>query len=251
MKFLTWNILGGADYEREIEYIQKIDPDVFCLQEVQVNYPGHYEGRDIDVLAAFRNAFLGHRGVFAPINYMIDNGLERAFGNAIFSRFPIVAEKPVYFRKQADWTPHDHQNQSRNLVVTRLGIDGALLTVATCHLTYEPYFKDTPQQEEEAERILIALQSEPAVILAGDFNSLPGSKVVRKILDTFVSVPGQEFLTFARIPWGYNDFHVNSLQYKLDYILHSRSLVSSNLALPDTDLSDHLPLAAIINFRGQ
>jgi endonuclease/exonuclease/phosphatase family metal-dependent hydrolase len=199
MKFLTWNILGGSNYIREIEYIKTINPDIFCLQEVQINYPGYYGDVPTNVLKAFQDSFPDYDNAYAPINYLSKDGLEHSFGNAIFSRFPIINKQALYFRKQPDWTTDDHQNQARNLLIAELKCDGNPLTVATCHLTYEPGFIDTPQQVEESQLILEALEHKPNVILAGDFNSLPNSHVIKNINAKFSLAPSQDFLTFARI----------------------------------------------------
>ena len=251
INLLTWNTLGGADYEKEIAYVKALQPDVFCLQEIERNFPGHYDGRDVDVLAKWQEAFPEFASRFAPILYRKDETehgvIERAMGNAIFSRLPITAEATTYFVKQPDWAVSDHQNQARNLLCVRVAAGTASLLVATCHLTYEPGFTDTDLQLREAKEIVRVLSGEEHIVLAGDFNSLPGSRVVTELKRNFQEVEDQQFFTFARIHWGYNEFEVNSLQYKIDYLFHTSGVRAKKWPLPDSDASDHLPLGAVVD----
>lgn len=245
MKFMTWNILSGADYAKEAEFIKQINPDIFVLQEISRNEAARYNNRQIDVYEELQKYFKDYQSVYAPINYKIENSKEISFGNAIFSRYPIKNSDIHYFFKAPHWTTN-HQEQSRNLLVANiLYSDKITLAVGTCHLTYEPYFKDTPKQIEEAEKIVHILNDEPYAILAGDFNSTPDSQVVSTIRKSFKEAENKN-LTFARIPWGFNGFEVDSLQYKLDYIFHSPNIASSNIITPDCEYSDHLPIVADI-----
>lgn len=107
-KFINYNLWFSKNWKKEIAFLQRQNADIFTLQEVTRNLP-KFGLDETDVFTELTNSFLSHRGIFAPITYKIENNKEIAFGNAIFSRFPIVSSKTYYYLKPLDWTD-DYEN---------------------------------------------------------------------------------------------------------------------------------------------
>lgn len=246
LKFLTYNLWYSKNWKAEIRFLQKQNADIFTLQEVTKNLP-KFGLDNTDVFNELKRSFPNYQGFFAPITRKIENGKEISFGNAIFSRYPIVSSQAYYFLKPLGWTD-DYENQSRNLAEAVIRISNRLLYVFTTHLTYSPGFIDTVNKVKEAKKIVDIIEDKTPFILAGDFNSHPSTKVIETISRIVPYLDKKENKsTWTKQPFSYKDFSENELRWKLDYVFASRELSCINYQLENISLSDHLPI--IVDFK--
>jgi endonuclease/exonuclease/phosphatase family metal-dependent hydrolase len=168
LRVVTWNIWWKfGDWRRRepliIETLEATEPDIVLLQEVW----GH---DDIDQ-AALLGETLGFDHVFLPWRQHEGAG----FGNAVLSRWPIVASA------QHQYTALDDQGDARSAL--RADIEGprGSLQVFTTHLAWRVEESDmrSGQVLELLEFIEAAPPRQYPAILAGDFNAVAESNEIR------------------------------------------------------------------------
>jgi endonuclease/exonuclease/phosphatase family metal-dependent hydrolase len=250
MKFslLTYNIWSGKYLDEVIKFLEDTDADVMCLQEVGVFNAYHEESKDVDMRIKLQVAFPDHNLLYAPVGKRMVEGKEESFGNAILTRFPIAFTETHHLLHSLNWT-ENHEEQSRNVLEAELIIGDKSFTVVTGHLTYAPKFEDTDTQIKEAEKIVEVIKDKSPLIFAGDYNSHSNTEVFRILKDVLPNEDAQLDNTFARHPFSYNGFNVDSLEYKIDHILGTKDVRITNAKVVDVPYSDHLPILAEIDFN--
>jgi endonuclease/exonuclease/phosphatase family metal-dependent hydrolase len=171
---------GVVDLERVARVIEAQAPDVVTLQEVDRGC-GRTGGAD---QAAWLAERLGMRAVFGP--FMEYDGGE--YGMALLSRLPVV----VAANHQLPPGP-----EPRTALAVRVRLeDGREVVVVGVHL-----YRTAAERLAQARAMLAALAgAEVPVILAGDFNSRPGSEVMALIEGSYLNLDkGADRLTFDSV----------------------------------------------------
>ena len=141
MLLITWNVQwcrgidGNVDPARIARVARGLaDFDVLCLQEIAINFPGLPGSHGEDQVAELAAALPGYAALYGPATDTDDgNGKRSVFGNAIFTRLPIVQ----VFRHLLPW-PAD----PAELSMQRMALEAVLvapsgpLRVITTHLEY-------------------------------------------------------------------------------------------------------------------
>jgi endonuclease/exonuclease/phosphatase family metal-dependent hydrolase len=141
MILVTWNVQwcrgmdGRVDPARIARVARELaDFDVLCLQEVAINFPGLPGSSGEDQFAALREALPGYTALYGPATDTDDGrGRRSQFGNAIFTRVPVVQ----VFRHLLPW-PAD----AAVLSMQRMALEAVLLApigplrVVTTHLEF-------------------------------------------------------------------------------------------------------------------
>jgi len=161
LRVMCWNLHHGAgvdnkqDLERIAAVIRAQKPDLVALQEVDNKCR---RSQSVDQAAELAK-LTGLNGVFGKA--MDHDGGE--YGQAILSRFPI-GDTQVH-RLPGDGEP-------RIAFEAEVKVDGKELRIITVHLDHQ----QDPRRLKQAEMVFKSLENhhEP-MILAGDFNDLPGS----------------------------------------------------------------------------
>jgi len=241
IKFVTWNINYGKRWQKAIELVKKLNPDVLALQEITSFFP-YFGLKNVNVLEQFQKAlpYLKYF-CFAPVLKREKNGKIQQSGNALFSRYKIIDDNIVYFHHKPHWGERWWNNQAKNLLEAKVRIKEKELFVYSAHLNYFPFLLDTKKRLEETEKILRTVKNKTPFILAGDFNGKPNSKVVKKLNKVFNYVNPQNKATF-KLSFSIGRLEYEGLQYKLDYIFHSSDLKVKNCQILDTKASDHKPI---------
>jgi endonuclease/exonuclease/phosphatase family metal-dependent hydrolase len=211
LKLISWNtqwccgLDGVVDVGRIVDELRALgDADVWCLQELAVNYPA-LRGAPTHDQPALLRALLppGWRLLFAPAVDEFDaDGRAQRFGNAIATRLPVA-----HWRAHALPWPADAGVRSMPRVAleatlrAQVGGSERWLRVTTTHLEY--YSARQRLAQAEALRELHALGCAQALappapdedgspfrakphtasaLLCGDFNAAPGSEAYRSIV---------------------------------------------------------------------
>lgn len=173
LRVLTYNIHHGEgtdkqfDYERLAAVIQKLEPDVVALQEVDrgtERASGVDQARLLAKLCHMHYAFgqaMPHQG--------------GQYGEAILSRFPIEKTFVHPLPYQLDREPR----AAVEVVIAPPGI-GPISVVGT-HLCHQSNELRTLQTQRLSQ--LFPSQESKPVILAGDFNARPGSDPMNVLLN--------------------------------------------------------------------
>ena len=98
MILVTWNVQwcrgmdGNVDPARIAGVARELaDFDVLCLQEVAANFPGLPGSNGEDQVAELSLALPGYTAIYGPATDTDDGkGRRSLFGNAIFTRLPVV-----------------------------------------------------------------------------------------------------------------------------------------------------------------
>jgi endonuclease/exonuclease/phosphatase family metal-dependent hydrolase len=220
---MTWNIHGGVgpdrryDLERVVALVQRANPEVLALQEVDSRRAKGGE----HPLALLRRV-LGHHGIAAAAITTPDGD----YGQILLSRWPM-----------SDTEVHDISlpgREPRRAIAAVIHAPAGQLFVVAAHLGLH-FFE---RRRQCARMAALSGRSRLATVVLGDFNDWmwPGS--VQNVLAR--GLPGRtHHRTFpARIPL-----------FKLDriYCRPAAALVSSRVDPAGSGVSDHLPVIAEID----
>jgi endonuclease/exonuclease/phosphatase family metal-dependent hydrolase len=281
MKLLTWNIQWGrgidgrVDLERIVRTARAMaDFDVWCVQEVADNFPGLEGNDDRDQFAELSRLLPGFERIEGyGVDVLGDDGRRRRFGNAIFSRYPVLSAR----RHALPW-PADPAKKT----MPRVAVEATLrapfgpVRVTTTHLEYYSDEQRRAQarrlrnlHDEACQRAMAVaryenLESNPtfdptpqatAAILCGDFN-FPPDHPARQDIQSPLARGGPALRdTWERANPGaphpptfcVHDHAYSKRPYCCDFVFASEDLcerllaVSANVTTQD---SDHQPVLA-------
>jgi len=141
MIVVTWNIQwcrgcdGVVDPARIARTVRELaDVDVLCLQEVARNFAGLEGSSGEDQFALLANALPGYMLVEGiATDRLAKGGARMQFGNAIFTRLPVLQA----FRHLLPWPPDPNSpGMQRMALELVLQTAGGPLRVTTTHLEY-------------------------------------------------------------------------------------------------------------------
>ena len=239
LRIMTYNIHscinmdGKISPKRIAKVIAHYDPDIVCLQELDVRKmrtgsvdQAHFIGRELDM--DFH---------FAPAVKI----QEEQYGNAVLTRFPMQ----LVHAGRLPGIPNRSDLEPRGALWVEIEVDGKKIQIFNTHFGL--------REQEGINQVNALLGKEwlghpdrldPA-ILCGDFNALPRSRVCTKLRRKFIDAqwvlndhrPQRTF--FGRFPVG-----------RIDHIFVSPRVEVQGIEVPRTALtriaSDHLPLIAEI-----
>lgn len=210
---------GRFDVERVVRVLREIDPDVVALQEVEHH---HVDGLDLlEHLAAQTG--------LTPIAGPTLLREERAYGNALLTRLPVVEVYPVDLSLPG--------REPRGAIEVVLDLQGQSFQVIATHLGLRP-----GERRRQTRRLLALLEAgtSDAAALLGDLNEwLLWGRPLRWLHRQFAPTP--PLRTFpSRLPL-----------FALDRIWVQPHACLQRLAVHATPeariASDHLPLKAMLD----
>ncbi|OGL38835.1 hypothetical protein A3J32_00830 [Candidatus Saccharibacteria bacterium RIFCSPLOWO2_02_FULL_46_7] len=236
---MTWNVLYKEKADNILELTGKINPDILCCQEITKN---SFVNPKRDIPEEISRVLGGEYRYQSVANTL--EGQPSDMGNAIFSKLPIVTDTNLLV--QTTTSDIDWSYQNRGYVQAEIRIGQKILTVGTTHLSYVDYFVETDARNREADKLIEAIKKKKEhYILTGDFNSAPDSKTIKRIEKILRSAgPPHTQNTFSTKFFKHNDFVVDSLDWRLDYIFTSPDIKVLSSKIIKTDYSDHLPVLA-------
>jgi len=236
IRVITYNIHHGegTDSQIDLERIAKVlnaeSPHLVAVNEVD---QGTRRTHGIDMPAELAR-LTGMKAVFEK-NIDHDGGL---YGNAVLSRLPIR-------RHNNHKLPSHYQGEQRGVLEVELGDEDApkdqtVLFLAT-HLDYREDDHERLASAEKFKEIVGDRQDQP-VILAGDLNATPDSRVLAAFARHWKRTAGDELLTFPS----------SKPEKQIDYILvrpADKWEVLETRVLKAPVESDHLPVLAVLRRR--
>jgi endonuclease/exonuclease/phosphatase family metal-dependent hydrolase len=265
LKFMSFNtkLFDLYNWSHNLETRSKIfdmlkseSPDIICMQEFYTSDKGPM--RNLDTLVKFQKAKYVHS------EYMVTLRGTDHWGMATFSSYPIVNRGHIDFNVQGN----------NSCIYTDIKIDQDTIRVYNVHLqsmhfSYRDYkymesILDAKELTEmEGSRTILrrlkwafrrrAGQADIIsshmhacrypIIVCGDFNDTPASYTYHTLgkgmKDAFLESGngfGQTY--FGKFP-----------SFRIDYVLHSESIVSWDFRTIITDLSDHYPVCCSIALK--
>jgi endonuclease/exonuclease/phosphatase family metal-dependent hydrolase len=215
------NTDGHVDPEALAQVIEQSGADIVGLQEIS---RGWLVWGGMDMLT-----WLTQR---LDMPYVWGPTADEQWGNAILSRYPIT--KVEFY----DLPPEDVL-LLRGFIWAEIDIDDSTLTIIDTH------YSERDDQDEiraiQSSAILSTWNNQPATVIMGDLNSLPDSQAVTLILDAGLIDVSREI--GQQPTFTYSSFHPD---HQIDYIFVTPDLGFIDFVIPDTQASDHLPLATTI-----
>ncbi|MDR2692237.1 MAG: endonuclease/exonuclease/phosphatase family protein [Dysgonamonadaceae bacterium] len=261
IKILTYNVMrfgqqGGKSKKKSnkiLRYIRENDADIVCIQEfgaLRSDNGTRLTEKDITVAL--------DKYPYHNINELKFPHPDETFGVAVFSKYPVLSVKKV-----------PYESEYNGSIICELNVKGRKVTLINNHLesnklSYEErnnYYQMTQEPDSrsldvftkmmtkrltpayrlraiQAQSIskIIAEDTNPYIIVCGDFNDTPVSYARRKIKgnlrDAFVDSGCGLGITYNRYRF----------LFRIDYILHSSNIKSYNCTVGKLRDSDHFPV---------
>ena len=166
LRFMSYNTHAGSDRRRRLNLeaiartIERCDPDVVALQEVDRHYGERSRYVDQPTWYADRLGMEVHYGANVRLSALSDDGPEREYGLALLSRLPM--REPLHH-------PYGFTSgEPRGLVEATVDWNGTPVRVINTHLSVSAAANRAEEARELAERL--AGLDHP-VVVAGDFNA--------------------------------------------------------------------------------
>lgn len=199
MRIVTWNIQWGRGADGRVNLARTRDllaalgsPELICLQEVAVDFPGLPGGPPQDGLAFLSAAFPGYEPVYTPgVDVLGETGTGRSrFGNLLLSRLPVLQA----FRHLLPWPAEPElPSMQRACAEAVVAAPAGPLRVMTTHLEYYSTCQRAAQMEalrqlqveaaghaadassQDAAAAFAPRPRPASAVLCGDFNCEAGS----------------------------------------------------------------------------
>ena len=282
MKLITWNIQWGRGLDGRVDPARIVaharsmaDFDVLCVQEVADNFPALAGNDDRDQFAELASLLPGyHVAAGFGVDVAGEGGRRRRFGNAIFTRYSLLAVR----RHALPW-PADEGKESMPRVAVETTLQAAFgpLRVTTTHLEY---YSDVQRRAQAAR--LRALHEESchrashppkagsegpfapppqstAALLTGDFNFTPDNPAHADIQAASRDTPPYRDAWQAldrRTPHAptfcVHDRRYSKTPYCCDFVFASEDIVGRLRRIEvdtATQLSDHQPVLMELDDR--
>lgn len=231
---MQWNTWFKEDIKNKLAFLQEINADIYCLQELNVN-------EDINEFELLKSK-VKLEGALAIAD--TDHGGQ---GNAVLSKFPIESSESYFIKEPVE--PRKHfSDEGRVYLETKLKLKNRNLVVGTTHMSYTDAFEENPLKKQESDNLLKILKDySNGYVFAGDLNTPEDSLLIKKLERLFKHAgPDYSEKTWTTKDFGYNGFKVNSLDYRLDYVFATRDIKVVDAKIIQTKYSDHLPILAEI-----
>lgn len=237
-----------------IQHILDEDPDILCIQEYSAHKNNIYlTEKDLN------NIFKKYP--FKHISYKVTMGVS-TFGNATFSKFPIINKKKVEFKSAYN-----------TAIYSDININGKTIRLFNCHLESnnitesdrvlamrlrENFDTDNLKgttihfsrklgsayriRAKQADAVAAEIKQSPhPVMVVGDFNDLPSSY-------TYTTIRGDLRDAFVDKGFGLGWTFVESLmRFRIDHILYDSNMELKSFKLNNkVHHSDHFPLSCKI-----
>jgi len=233
---MSWNIHHGAgtdgrlDLDRIAQVILEARVDLVALQEVDRGV-ARTDRRDLPGELA---ALTDMTGIFSN-NFRYQGG---EYGNAILSRLPVLSRTNRHYRMLRD-------GEQRGLLEVAVEWQGRPLRFFSTHLDYRPDEAERLAHVEEIRRAVRSIEAVP-VIVAGDFNAMPDSRVIAA-MKTFSA---DAWILGGKGPGA--TFPSSAPSRRIDYFFLSddNGLRPESARVLTSDGSDHLPVVVQIRVTG-
>lgn len=242
IKVMSLNIWGGRYYKKLISFIKfHHNVDIFCFQEVySIKYQKSSNQKESkvrkDIFESIERVLPDHNGVFCPI-------MDYTYGMAIFFRKTILlVDNGLYWiYKNPKYIGND-PSHSRCLQWIVLKLKKKEIGIFNIHGLWNGNGKgDSPERIKQSEFICnFAASFHSLVLLCGDFNLMMDTQSVVLLEKSY-----QNLIRDYRIKSTRSHLYKKSERYA-DYIFVPKKLHVCWFRVYDTDVSDHLPLLAVI-----
>ncbi|MFH1180994.1 MAG: endonuclease/exonuclease/phosphatase family protein [bacterium] len=245
-KFITLNLwFGGVLFDAILDFLKKENPDILACQEI-------YDSKDLFLDKRYRsfgvlkNELKYGWASFAPTfsDELVKGKSEQ--GNAIFSRFPIISSKTIFYD-----VPYSANYLvpltgpfyvPRNLQQAAIKAGDIEFNIFNTQGIWGTDGKDNERRLKMGQIIAGAVKGKENAILAGDFNIEPATETIAKIKKHLKSVFENELTTSFNMKRKDKPGFAEAVA---DQVFASENIKVVEHYCPQADISDHLPLVCV------
>lgn len=246
-KFIQVNIFKGKYLDALLEFLKSENPDFISMQEVTSGKLNNYEDKDTNLFELFSQK-LSYQGVFHSDAEILGDA-DASFGNAVFSKWPILASRIVILNTFKPLTFSEFGDSSlwgkfaRHMLDVTGEFSGRRLHIISVHCRRIAPPVDNPESSRQANLIAEHLRSlgDKPFILGGDFNMPPESRVIKTISDVSKNLMAGSGVVQTLNPQVHE---LGEKGYLVDFIFTSRHFKKISIEVPQVTVSDHLPVVA-------
>ncbi|MBV9191925.1 MAG: endonuclease/exonuclease/phosphatase family protein [Betaproteobacteria bacterium] len=272
MRLISWNVQwcrgidGTVDPARIAREARRLaDPDVLCLQEINVGFADLAGASGENEVQALEREFPGYQDFFASAVDVPGTGNSRKhFGNLIASRFPVGR----VMRHSLPWPKANVPSMPRAALEAVIQAPFGALRVITTHLEYYSSGHRAAQIErlrelhcetnaesvsEDTEGPFAPLARPASALVCGDFNMPPEDPLRTRFLEAFVDGTPKFMDAWQVLHPGEahpHTFRVHERKdgqspYCCDYVFVTENLVPRLRSIAvdaDNQASDHQPV---------
>lgn len=236
--------------DRLVEFLRAEQPDVVTMQEVSGGDQNFWSDHTLDIFAYLKME-LGLVGVCAPA-HNISGRPDFYFGNAVLIRGSVLDHAVLWLRPYREYLgPINYIQEGptlpRNAVDVVTTVAGVPVHIVSTHGAWTEEPVDTPEKIRQAKALAHYLESLDApFVLGGDFNMPPGSAVVSAI-DAVAknAVSGSAIQNTLNLRTHRAATKLSS-GLLVDFIYTSPHFKVVSIDTPQVDVSDHLPVRAVL-----
>lgn len=252
LKVIQINIWKGKFLDRLVEFLRNEQPDIVTMQEVTGGRENHWLDKGLDMFAYCKEA-LSMDGIVTP-TYCITGDPNSYLGNAVFVRGKMLTHAVVWLRPYRDYARTDDADEwplfPGNVLDITAEIGGKTIHALSTHGAWGKEPADTDEKIQQAKILAAHLRSlsDTPFVLGGDFNMEPGSKTVATIdavARNIVHGSGITNTLNLRTHYAANVLPRGRL---VDFIYVSPHFSVQSIDASEIDISDHLPIRAILTF---
>lgn len=242
VKIININIWHGKFFDSLVSFIREQNPDIITMQEVYDGKNASFD-RNLRILDELKKILNFDHVAFAPS--LIDKrpSGKVPWGNAVFSKHPIIDRKTTFYH--IPYGEYDMENSTRfelaprNLQQVTLSVNSKKLYVFNTHGIWGEDGEDSTERLAMSRTIIKAIKGKSPLILAGDFNLRLHTQTIKNIEEYLKNVFKNELTTT------FNMKRKNNLGYGtsvVDMVFVTKDIKVVEHFCPNVDVSDHLPL---------
>jgi endonuclease/exonuclease/phosphatase family metal-dependent hydrolase len=244
LKFINLNLwLGGEIFEPMLNFLKEENADILALQEVH-NGQANDLPKQLRSFSVLKESLNYKHGYFTPCFLKDYLGYKTNQGNAIFSHFPIKKNEAWFYNAPQGGEFREGDLKSypilpRALQHVEIEIGGKIINVFNTQGIWDKDGADNPRRLKMGNLIVSKIKDKDNVILAGDFNTWPDTKSMKKIENYLKNVFRDGQKTSFNMKRKTNPGYAAAV---VDMVFVSPNIKVLDHKCPNVDVSDHLPL---------
>lgn len=205
-----------TNFEKIVSFIQAVNPDIAALVEVDIGSYRAEHSCQAETIAKRLGYYCVAENKYDDKSIVQHMPVMNLQANALLSRKPLSDVQFHYFE------------QGSKRLILHVEVEG--IRIFLVHLSLK--YRHRQYQLDQLHQIL--KEDDKETIVAGDFNTLWGSKE----LTLFLAATGLKNANQENL----SSYPSHRPHRQLDFVLHSPGLTIDSFSIPDIQLSDHAPL---------
>lgn len=262
MRIVSWNIcIDKENTTGVVDCLTKLNPDIICLQEVlnstdsDVYNKYHVKELLVDKLKEYKHEFYTphyaslyklyfEKYLINPIGIGFSYGGLVEEGNFILSKYTFKNTEKINLYKVYEILKsrpsRDHARIGQKVIIKTKHCDLQILNI------HGLYNKDKLGNIDTENQIQNIIKTAPApdhpTIILGDFNLLPKSNSIKMMNKVFTNLNNKYGVKTTRPVYKSNKRNEVNKNQVIDYAFTSKDINDTDFKIPNTNISDHLPL---------